>query len=214
MAPPSIVLGIFGPQRAGKNEVVSYLVNHHNFVSLSISAPIKRLAHTFAGCIFTDAEKDVPQPRLNGRTPRELYIQFGQLDEYAPNLFVDFIIEAMNGLNGTRFVIESVGKQAQWDRILDIAKPPVKALLSLTRPGCEWKDTRQVIADYQPVFHIDNNSDVAALYNRVGRVVPMILESRPRKRSEVEGFIGLRPSLSLPSADTAIRNMLRATSPR
>lgn len=158
------IIGLFGPPRAGKNEVVKRLLGRPGYVHLSISQAMKNLSHKAAGQVYTDAEKDVPQRTLQGRRPRDLYIQFGQMDEFVPAIWTDIVIDQILRSEHSVFVIESIGKQQQFNRMLEmlgghaihLIEVQANYLVNGQRFSPQW-DTRGPIKDYNTPYVISND---------------------------------------------------------
>mgnify|MGYP001809967254 CR=1 FL=1 len=141
------VLGLFGPPRAGKNTVISLMRSIAEWYPLSISDEIKRYSHEITGRVFEDHEKDVPQESLNGRTPRDLYIYIGQLDEFRHDLWAGPVADIIYKMdNYQRFVIESVGKNFQWQATLN-RRPCRRMLLCEVHQEGRSYDTSGPIKD-------------------------------------------------------------------
>lgn len=174
-----LIVGLFGPQRSGKNEVVNHLVEKHGFVGLSISHAIKEHAYRLLDIpAFPDAVKDTPQVILNGKTPRDLYVHIGQIDEYKPALWVDHVVASMAGNPNGNYVIESVGKLIQWKALL--LNSPIRdiELVEVRRPGKFYQDNRSHIYDRYFTSVIENVFDIKWLHNQVDlwvdRRIPLV----------------------------------------
>lgn len=157
------ILGLFGPQRAGKSTLTGILRSRKSFLDLSISKAIKDECETLMGMTFREEDKDTKLPVLNGKSPRDLYIHIGQLDEFVPSWWIDrlfrrFSVEAIKQRGG---VIESVGKQAQWDWMVYHAAPlNVRChLISVSRPGYDYKDNRTPVVGREDPYIVENDGD-------------------------------------------------------
>lgn len=93
MKPLCILLN--GPKRSGKDEAA--LAAQHlraSAVIAPVMAPAKRAAlQTYPGALsveFYEAFKDVAMPELRGKTPRQVYIEYGEwVRRKNPNAIVD-----------------------------------------------------------------------------------------------------------------------------
>jgi len=113
-----MIIGLTGPQRAGKTTILCLLATKHRFHPMSIAALIKDEAHRYVGKTYSDEEKDRPMPELGGKTPRDLYIQVGNLDETVRDLWVKRMFRSQYQGPDEWHVIESVGKQFQYTEIV------------------------------------------------------------------------------------------------
>ncbi len=74
------MIGLTGPAGSGKSEVATYLVNGHRFTPVKFAGPLKAMLKGFyRECGLEPCEidrriegdlKEVPDPLLNGKTPR------------------------------------------------------------------------------------------------------------------------------------------------
>lgn len=172
----ALLVGLFGPPRSGKNSVVEVFVNKFAFVPLSISGPIKEKSHEVAGIAYSEDEKDCSKKELSGRTPRDLYIHLGNLDDFVPQYWVDETIKRISPHRGARYIIESVGKQHQWNRILESGIVPRIHLVEVDRPGCKW-DSRTPIVDSKPAWHVFNDTTLVSLETQAASIADKILKS-------------------------------------
>jgi len=188
-----MIIGLTGPQRAGKTTVYDHFHNKHNFVRLSIAAQIKKEAHRLVGMEFTDAEKDEPQPTLNGATPRDLYIYIGQLDEYYFPLWVERMFRDEYQGPGTNHVIESVGKPFQWAAIMGFAHQNHDhcVIFDVSRPDYEYKDSRSPILDYHNMMRVENKRGLDDLYRELDDFyLPALLKMKfDRTDEEIRAYI-------------------------
>lgn len=178
------LIALTGPQRSGKNEVVEVL-KERGFQHLSLSQPFKDIAHDWAGRTFTDAEKDTKFECLNGRTPREFYIQVATAEQFVPSLWV---CKMLYEVNQPDCVIESVGNQRQWWEILRIAKPDRALVVRIVRPNFEWKDNRGWIRDPHPNALILNNGTLKELWNKADTLPLHVNDSAKRSKDVPEEY--------------------------
>ena len=183
-----VTVGVSGPPRAGKNTIVDYLVEVYGFHHLAVSTPIKEMSHDYAQSLFTEADKDQPQEILNGKTPRDLYIHVGNLDEFVPWLWAEPTARKI-GDPEANWVIESVGKQGQWDTFLAMRPTPQLYVLAVDRPGCAW-DNRSAIDDYVLAYDVLNDGTIERLHQQVDQFLALIRE-RPvhRHPDDVRKFL-------------------------
>jgi len=174
MSNTAILIGLVGPPRCGKNIVTDIICQYYQAVHLSISDPMKCEAHRIANRIFREEEKDTPQKILSGKTPRDLYIHLGDIDNFVPNYWIDETIKLISPRAGARYVIESIGKQFQWNRILESAIVPRMHLIEIRRKGCVW-DSRTPIKDYKHVWVIENDWDIRHLEAKTKELMDHIL---------------------------------------
>lgn len=181
-----LLVGLFGPPRSGKNSVVDVLVKDHGFRAYSISQFIKDMVHSVVGHHFTDDQKDAPQSVLGGATPRDLYIHFGNGDDIFPGMWVSKVLDkiVMDGLNRTsKIIIDSIGKQHQWDYIENRRITDRFYLVRIDRKDTKW-DSRTPITDSQfrqQPFVIDNNGTLYDLRDKVSAVVNQLEVAAPRE---------------------------------
>lgn len=173
-----MIIGLTGPQRAGKTTVARILMQKHGAHFMSIGDMLKTAAHDLLGIYpkFPDEIKDEPHPALNGKTPRELYVHVGQLDEFQGDLWVKKMLRERFQGPDSFHVVESVGKQIQWQAIRKFAfvqRCPC-VIWDVMRDGAEYMDNRGAIVDHRGMFHINNNGthgeladNVTALFNKL-----------------------------------------------
>jgi len=177
------ILGLTGPQRAGKTTVCSILEQEYGWLTISIGQAIKDQLHDLVGMEFEESEKDYPSPYLRGQTPRDAYVYLGNLDEFRPDIWVRDMIykqyEPAMSLAIRPAVIESVGKQFQWKAVADYCHQNFIpcAIADVSRPGCIYKDNRTSVWDVRPTFTIDNSGDMNQLRDEIERVLNLITVS-------------------------------------
>lgn len=167
-----MIIGLTGVPRAGKTEVTKCF-GELGYQFASIGLEIKRHSHELVCREFSEEEKEVPQDHLNGKTPRDLYIAVGNLDEFVhgiwvAKMFANQIIPAMEYGN-ERFVIESVGKQFQWDAVKSFANKmglSNTGIIEVKRPGADKWDNRSPVYD-DVSFVVDNNGTIGDLHLQV-----------------------------------------------
>lgn len=144
-----MIIGLSGPPRAGKSEYAKFL-RELGMRDLSISKTIEMYTAMFMGRNFADSEKDIEQDFLQGHTPREPRIHLGQMDQYRPDLWIVKTFELFYMGPQYDYVIESVGKQPQWDAVIlwlrrNYEKTDhfiARTLVNIERPGATWSDNR------------------------------------------------------------------------
>jgi len=179
------LLGLFGPPRAGKNTVINLInqITGNQWEALSISAEIKKYSHQIVRHEFKDKEKDTPQEILGGKTPRDLYIYIGQLDEFRNDLWTSPIADWVYNVDHPKFVIESVGKQHQFNTLLT-RKPCPRIILCEVHQEGRVYDSRGPIQDTRPIFRIENpatvGADLSHLVPQVERLLEWVEQQDPR----------------------------------
>lgn len=191
--PSRTVIAITAPPRCGKNTLTEQIVNEVNAregwlgVHISLSAPMKQIAHMLLGKEYSEEQKD--QPLLqDGHSPRDAYIHIGQMDLYDAELWgrvggkmiYDLIKD--NPHHNIIFVIDSIGKQAQWDGLKKYLharfEDTVRTLLmSLTRTGVEWTDNRTPVTDSR-VGIITNDKTIEDLKRKAKTLVDIVTMER------------------------------------
>lgn len=189
-----MIIGLTGPQRAGKTTAWNYFAEKYGAIKLSIGQSIKDVSHQMMGMVFTEEEKDEPLEQLNGRTPRDLYIHVGNLDEYKHSLFVDVMFKQGYQGPGSIHVIESVGKPFQYQAVLEFAmrNSDECCIVDISRPGHEYKDSRSPILDWLPVIEIENGSSVDEYYENLDKAYRyMVRNDYSRDPSMVRKYMEL-----------------------
>lgn len=197
-----IVVALHGPQQAGKNEVVRLILEHWAtrfgfmvapklpiLVPGSFSQKMKDIVHDIVGRVYTEEEKDQPQPELGGKTPRDAYIHIGKMDEiFGGGLWarysweIDKVLEKAKAdppkkighrrkddpWDYTNFhtkkkiagiIYESVGRQGQWDYFIDLRE---RGIL----------DTRLIEVVRPGYVYKDNRQPIHdPLFNRTTKIV-------------------------------------------
>jgi len=183
------IVGVFGPPRCGKNTAVDVFVREHGYTALSISHEIKNYSHKLVGRTFDESEKDIVFECLNGHTPRNLYIEIGQLEKYDPYMWVSKVADVIDESSCKDFIIESVGNQGQWNYLLDVFRNETLILLGIERPGFGW-DSRTPIDDYEQINIIHNVSDVHSYSHLMNSYIEMIKnDAKPRNSDEVQRWL-------------------------
>lgn len=183
-----LIIGLHGAPRTGKTTVCKILSFFYGFDHHSISMPIKNAAESAVEKTFRDKDKDIPQDVLDGKTPRELYIAFGNLDDIFHSMWVRQIFNMIETdlHEGYRsHVIESIGKQHQWNWLIDNAKGFNLLLVKMTRPGHTYEAYNDSRSDILPngirhdtisnchgenIEHLE--SEVSALLSRNQELMP------------------------------------------
>lgn len=167
------MIGLSGPQRSGKTTVLDILCKNHRFHRMSIADQIKAHAHQLVGRAFTEAEKDAPQDFLNGKTPRDLYIMVGNMDDLVHNLWVNKMFRTQYEGADEFHVVESVGKMFQMVEIVrycERARDGV-VILDIRRPGFEYKDTRTPIQDTYPTLYLNNDAGIDKVVSELNELI-------------------------------------------
>lgn len=148
---------------------MEYLASKHRFHRLSIVAHIKDEAHRLVGRSFTDQEKDTPHSHLGGKTPRELYIYVGNLDEFNHPLWVQRMLRAGYQGPDELHIIESVGKQHQFTEVVRFCERAGDGvvILDVSRPDHTYKDNRSEIKDSMPHLVLSNDGDLEKVYGEL-----------------------------------------------
>ena len=164
-----MIIGLTGSQRAGKTTAWNYFHETHGAIKLSIGQAIKDISHKLLGTVFMEQEKDLSMPELNGKTPRDLYIHVGNMDEFKHSLFVEEMLRQGYEGPGSVHVIESVGKPFQYLSILQhsMRNNDTCCILDIIRPGYEYKDSRRPIADWKPPIEVVNGDSVDEFYKQL-----------------------------------------------
>jgi len=182
-----MIIGLTGPQRAGKTTVYDHLEKKHDFVKLSIAQEIKNVAHELIGFSFSDEEKDKQQLVLNMATPRDLYIYVGQMDEFQNDLWVKRMFAGGYQGPGNNHVIESVGKPFQWLAILKFAQLNNDhcMIFDVMRPEHEYRDSRSAVVDFVPMLRVENSGSMEELYDDLDNIyVPSFSQMRVNRTEE------------------------------
>lgn len=183
-----MIIGLTGAQTVGKTTVMNVLIEKFNAVPLSIAAQIKAHTHALVGVNFPETEKDKPQEILGGKAPRDLYIHIGNLDEYFHDLWVDKMFRAGYQGPDALHVIESVGKQFQWDRVKEFARIQRDecCILNITRAGIEYNDNRHPIVDPEArTYEFDNNGPQRTIFAAVWPVMQHIRDDSLELRKKL-----------------------------
>lgn len=166
----SILIALSGPPRSGKNEVTNRLRDTWGYTHLSISSYMKDLAHDIMKVSFSEEEKDIPKIILNGKTPRDLYIHLGGMEQFNPYMFVtpvyQYIRHMIENSDNHKFVIESIGRQAQWNFLIAERACKKMVIFNISREGTSW-DSREPVKDCFPTYNITNNGSLDELNTKV-----------------------------------------------
>lgn len=166
-----VVIGLFGPQRSGKNTVVDHLVHVYRFQPHSISERMKDLAHALADREWGDDDKDRRSFDLNGHMPRDLYVHIGLLERFLPTVWIDPVVDKIRKSSHKCHVIESVGTQQQWYHIARQLTGYRLILVEVIRPGFTYKDNREPITDFDTSWRLVNDKDIGTFQHKVDRLV-------------------------------------------
>lgn len=171
-----IIVGLYGPQRAGKDTVCGILASEFGYEVISISQMIQDECYRIFGVRYWDEEKDEPREELNGHTPRDLFIAVGKLERFNLGLWADRVMQVVMETPRAFFAVPSIGRQCQWDRILEICgwtrlasaqEFPHPVLAFVSRPGFENWDSREPIADRLDAYSIRNQGNLEDLRQEV-----------------------------------------------
>lgn len=75
-----MLIGITGRKRHGKDTVGAFLENNHGFYATHFAKPLKRACRDIFGFTFDQVygdQKEIPDPRWDGLTPRAILQRFG-----------------------------------------------------------------------------------------------------------------------------------------
>lgn len=170
-----MIIALFGAPRSGKTTATQLLASH-GFRFLSIGQEIKEIAHRLVGRSFTDEEKDTPSPYLGGKTPRDLYIYVGTMDDvFDPVMFARLMMRNQlepryDMFHSFDWIIESAGKQAQWDWLVTGYSKGFHSvdakwgLIEITTTNSDYTDGRHRISFDGPMVHIHNCTKSKASY--------------------------------------------------
>lgn len=192
-----MIIGLTGPQRAGKTTAWNRAGEKHGAHRLSIAEQIKEVSHFLLETKFSDAEKDVQFEQLKWATPRHVYIYVGNMDEFDNGLWVRRMFRS--GYQGPEalHIVESVGKMFQWYHIMKFAlqNNDQCAILDIQRPDHEYKDSRTAIMDFLPMMRIENNGLIDRFHKDVDEVIhTMQRMSFPRTEEDIETWKTLNAS--------------------
>lgn len=90
------IIFLNGPPRSGKDTIAKELVRRFDAVEYKISRPLKQFVQQFFGLTkeeylrMIEAEKDIPQKLLFGKTPRE--VQIALSETFAKPLFGESVL--------------------------------------------------------------------------------------------------------------------------
>lgn len=184
-----LIVGLHGAPRSGKTTISQILSKKHGFRHESISESIKDMAHGSIGKTYGDEEKDVPKEELGGKTPRELYIAFGNVDDtihpvWVRQTYLKIKTHRFMAPIFDSFVIESIGKQFQWDWLIENAQEEYNlALIEVVREGYTYeayRDSRSRIAakgtfsSFITNLSKPNENTMALLESRVSVLVDVL----------------------------------------
>lgn len=171
-----------GAPRSGKDTsgqlILDYVVDgrSHGY-RLKFSDPLKSSVHAMFGYSLEpdalESVKDLPNERMFGKTPREMYIQFSEKNMkamFGPNVFADLMIQRLIDLRRHKahalVIIADCGFQPEADRVAAWVEPHNFCLVELHRPGCTFaKDSRSLLRTPKGAkkLVIDNDKDIAHL---------------------------------------------------
>lgn len=143
---PTFVVLLNAPPGAGKDWMADILCKDYGFQKLKMTTPMDRALQTLLG--MTDAEyhfyrevwKDEPDARFNGRTFRQVLIDFSE-NFCKPNFGEDFFggRGAMHVLkNPGHYVVSDSGFQTEVDTFIRDVGPEKCLLVRLEAEGCTF----------------------------------------------------------------------------
>jgi len=204
-----IIIALHGPPRSGKNEFVLLAQKELPFLDhFSLSSRIKEVAHKVMGAVFPESLKEAQLPSLNSRSPRDLYIHAGNFDTFDPGLWAKHTSKEILASNlpseGIVAVIESVGKQPQWNELIqNLSAQFTLVLVEISRPGYSYTDNRSPIVDNRENFHLLNNGSVEDFQKLVKELLNRV-SSLDIDRNGVSTVVDL-PDMMRPHQPTIIR---------
>ena len=177
-----------GPPRVGKDVIGSMLCRHTPVTRLQkFAAPIVDFMYRQFGVEMATVDKDMPNPRLFGRTPREVAICFSE-KLMKPLFGQDFFgREAVNQLNfgmrsenGDLAVFTDSGFAGEAGSLVEAFGKGSVLQVRLSRPGCSFlMDSRSYWShpDIGSIEFVNDTQTLEDLEKQVEtRLVPQILE--------------------------------------
>lgn len=182
----SLLIGIAGRARSGKDTAAQHLVNHHGFQSYAFADPLRDgLMHilNLSPCDFEGDQKEQPLPWL-GRSPRELMQSLGTewgRDKVHPELWLLLAAQNLDLLARTHdtasgFVVSDLRfeNEAQFIRarggvVIHLYRPSAPAVNAhVSEDGIRHTEQDLVLANYGSVdeLHQNLNSIVDILRDR------------------------------------------------
>lgn len=141
------VLLLNGAPRAGKDTAALALGGR----IVRLSQPLKDAAHALWGIDAPpDDAKDIPQARLGGLTPREIYISLAERyvrPEWGSDFFARQAVARIRAHGPGRYVVPDVGFALE-AALFSAAFGAVVTLIRVHRPGCDFStDSRSLLSD-------------------------------------------------------------------
>ncbi|MEM0354020.1 MAG: hypothetical protein QXW79_00425 [Thermoplasmata archaeon] len=149
-----VLIGLMGPKQSGKSTVAQFLVKKYNFIERSMAEPLKRACKELfllrEEQLFGTREKEEPDPRWFGCTPRKM-LQFVGTD-----LLRNHLNEIMPGLGRNIFIhhfriwymseiqrnpkINIVVPDIRFQNEVNFIKELGGFIIKINRPGIESND--------------------------------------------------------------------------
>lgn len=166
-----------GPRSSGKTTITRALCEYmggHNIKCHieDIMGPIKVNALAEHGLSHEDvkefeAVKDEPRHELDGKTPREVYIAYGERvrRRHGPTVFADMWKKRVTdtGMNYDYILVPDCRLQAELDAAVSIVGVNKVMLVRVLRPGMTWQNDIGVYMDHDWSFTFDNNGHLENL---------------------------------------------------
>lgn len=176
------LIGIIGQKRAGKDTMADYIIKNYNYTKKSLSDPLKDACKSIF--LLSDEqlygnEKEVPDKRWNGSTPRQLLQVVGtQLFREDLNKYIPQLNELSNTIWIHHFELWYAKNKDKKIVIPDIRfndeaqmiKNNGGVLIKINRGEFSKTDlhkSEQELEDIMADAYIFNNSSIDELYNTI-----------------------------------------------
>lgn len=177
-----IIIGVAGPARSGKNEVSRYLEKYHAFHEDSFAAPIRSACMSVLGIKTLeelDAIKQIPQPLLGGKTPREFMQYMGT--EFGRQMIHDQIwVESCLGRceNYERVVISDV----RFENEVQAVKDRGGFIIRVDRPSVRIEQSSHAsetgFSESYVDYNILNDETLDDLYGKIEKIMKDIFKRK------------------------------------
>ena len=164
-----MIIGVTGPKHSGKSETSKRLVEHYGFTRTAFADPMKKALMVAFDLTWEQVygnEKEIPTPKLCGRTPRHAMKTMGT--EWGRGMIHrDIWLTAWkNTLPDGLLVIEDVRFPNEH---AELTAGLGGRIISVRRPGCEYDPTHESEAhdDLPWDFKIDNEGSLEDFYMKI-----------------------------------------------